>query len=136
MRHGTVSGWRRVNPRTVTPRHVDIISRMFTRLTPVRINEETVCIDFLDRYRCTWYQRKHNIPNISEFLWWFTTSDEGLCVQGQGQGIQSQVQEILKANTKDIHKLLPQRHITMKIFSVWYVTNASCILHIKYFYSN
>ena len=29
--------------------------------------------------------------------------------QGQGQG-----QEILKANTKDIQKPLPQRHITMK----------------------
>ena len=45
-----VSAWCRVIRPTIAPRHVYQISWMFTRLTPLRIDEETKCIDFLDCY--------------------------------------------------------------------------------------
>ena len=49
------------------------------------------------------------VNTLSQNMLYIAVMFSRTCVQGQGQG-----QEILKANTKDIQKPLPQRHTTMK----------------------
>ena len=66
--------------------------------------------------------------------------DQGTQGQGQGQGLaekqgqgqgQGQGQEILKANTKDIQKPLPQQSTTMKntVFNMRHVTNITLVAY-------
>ena len=45
-----MGGRRAVDPRTVAPRHVDIVTWVLARLALLRVDEESVRLGFVDRY--------------------------------------------------------------------------------------